>query len=138
MDLKIQSFFIKADATYFGAKEKLYEIVSTPNFTEHHMRDRSIFLRHDRRIKDGDVIAIFVEPQINITASLRNSAFVVKLQLTAMKYTAHPGHPNGIEILPFAKQMTVPDFIYGLNPCDGWKEWLEKLCPVLPSELFNS
>lgn len=129
MKLEIPVFFFKANEAYFEVKNKMFEIVRTEHFTEHHMDFRAIFLRHDRRIVDGDIISAFIEPQINMTASIREKCFMSKLQITCLKYT-HFSEGKLIQLSPFSQEMTLPDFVNGISPCESWKELLDKFAPV--------
>jgi hypothetical protein len=122
MNLAIQTTFIQADDTYFQMlNSQLSKIVETPEFIEYVHNDKQIYIRHDKRIQKGDGCAVHIEPQVNMTRSVK-FGFAGKLQLSILKHKMnYPMSMSPVSINIIADPLSKADFIDGLNVCEQWK-----------------
>lgn len=125
MNLTINTTFIQANETYFKMLEdQLSKIVETAEFIEYVHNSRQIYIRHDKRIQKGDYCCIAMEPQINLTRTVKYGHIAQKLQMTVIRhpmiYTLGSGE-NNISTHVMTGPLSKEDFIDGLNVCEQWK-----------------
>ncbi len=137
MNLIVEFVCIKANDKYFEALRNLDKIVETEHFQEYVHKEKQIYVRHDKRIELDSNCLLFIEPQINMSRSIRHGfGFAAKLQFSVIKHFGVRGHQvQGIDFFPYYNPLSSADFIEGLEMCPAWKNQVRGMLQEIDNQL---
>jgi len=129
--INIQLHYIAfyANDNFFKAISKLKLLVDAAGFKEYNHGAHKVFLRVDKSVKINDKVVMFIEPQLNMSATCRNSFTpMYKLQLSVTnKLGTELNLKNYFELKSHFIEFTHDDFITYLGACKFWNEIIQEI-----------
>ena len=128
-NFKLNYIKVKVNEHFIDSIVDLREIAKCKGFTEYVSPLGDVFVRIEDDIQKDDYVLMFVEPQINMTATARAKGIKYKLQISI-------GHDyeeryRGLKVSRYENLIPFKSFLQILNTCDDWSE---RLADVLKQE----
>lgn len=127
MELKYLSMF--TNAVFYEAVSHLKLVATCDKFNEYKSPALQIFVRIPVSIlESGDKnirVLAYVEPQINLTASMREGQTIYKIQITILP--DFEGRFRGVKVTRCETPIDFKNFTEILKTCDTWSEGIAQL-----------
>ena len=94
-------------------KEWLTPILESEKFIEYIAKDRKgLFVRIENNINDGDLIDCYLEPQLNLSRTIKDDSVCTKMQVTIIKkrYNSFPTNYQIINVNSIGLDVALESF----------------------------
>ena len=123
---------IKTNDVFMSAMRDLDCIVETVSFREYKHKDKQIYLRVPFPLQGDCHYKMYIEPQVNMSKSLRYGSTCIKIQLTLMELNRGSRFSTPIE-----SRMPKADFVDYLRLSEEWNDKLDEMIMDQPEFYFD-